>query len=314
MKLVVIIPAYNEENTIAKVIDLIPSKIDGISKIEALVINDGSTDNTDLEAKKANAIVVSHPKNKGVGKAFQMGIDKALDLNADIIVNIDADLQFNPNDIPILIKPILNDEADMVTASRFKDKKLIPIMPLHKKIGNYIFSSLISFLIKQKFYDTQCGFRAYSKEAALHLNLFGEFTYTQEAFIDLAFRGLRIVELPLVIKGEREHGKSKVASNALIYAFRALNIIIRTIRDYKPLMFFGFPGLVMFLIGLLIDLILFIRWLITEAVSPYTTLVLVGIVFLILGFLMIVLALIADMNSRLRKNQERILFEMKSRR
>lgn len=311
MKLVVIIPAYNEEITIGNVINTIPKKIEGIDQIEVLVVDDCSKDNTVKLARMAGAAVVSHPVNKGVGAAFSTGIEKALEMKADIIVNIDADGQFNPLDIPKLVKPILEDKADFVSCSRFKDKNLIPRMSLTKKIGNKFFTRLTSFLTGQKFTDTQCGFRAYSKKAALHLNLFGSFTYTQEAFLDLASKGMRIVELPLKIRGVRQFGRSRVAGNVVSYGFRALSIVTKTFRDYKPLVFFGLPGLIIFSIGLLTGLFLIIRYVITLTTTPFKSLIIFSAVMLILGFLMIFLALIADMLDRIRRNQERILYEMK---
>ena len=168
MKLIVIIPAYNEEATIKEVISKIPKVNERISKTEIIVVNDGSSDKTKEKAEEAGALVISHIGNKGVGKAFQTGIENALKRKADILVNIDGDGQFNPNDIPKLISPILDKEADFVTATRFSDGKLIGNMPFVKKIGNKMFTSLTSKLVGQKFTDTQCGFRAYSREAALN--------------------------------------------------------------------------------------------------------------------------------------------------
>src|SRR3989344_8858110 len=202
MKLIIIIPAYNEEASIGSVIKRIPdltfkksesknllekaSPKTNISETEVIVIDDGSNDNTGKIAKENGAIVVSHVGNKGVGKAFRTGIEVALKRKADIIVNIDADGQFNPEDIPKLITPILNKESDFVTATRFKNGNLIGKMPFIKKLGNKAFTKLTSLLTGQRFTDTQCGFRAYSREAALRLNLYGKFTYTQEVFLDLA--------------------------------------------------------------------------------------------------------------------------------
>jgi len=311
MKLVVVIPAYNEEKTIGTVIEAVPRNMRRINNIDILVVDDGSTDKTVEVSKRNGASVVSHGINEGVGVAFQTGIKNALDMGADIIVNIDADGQFNPNDIEKLIEPIIFNRADVVTASRFKDKNLMPKMPWHKKLGNKFFSWLISSLINEKFYDVSCGFRAYSRETALNLNLFGKFTYTQESFLDLGSKGMRIVEVPLKIKGVREYGKSKVANNVIRYGFKALWIIMKTVRDYKPLMFFGTFGVLSFVIGLFFTIFVFIHWLNTNHTTPYTQMITVGAVFLILGFLLIILALIADMMTRIKNNQERILYELK---
>src|SRR3989344_3895807 len=249
MKLIVIIPAYNEERTIKEVISKIPRVNKRISQTEVIVVDDGSKDRTSVLAKEAGAIVVSHIGNKGVGVAFRTGIEEALKRKADVIVNMDGDGQFNPNDIPKLIEPILDKKADFVTATRFSDGKLIGNMPFVKKIGNKLFTSLTSKLVGQRFTDTQCGFRAYSREAALRLNLYGKFTYTQEVFLDLANKGLRIMEVPLYVKAKREFGKSKVVKSVPKYIFQALTIIIRSIRDYKPLAFFGVIGLFSLLLG-----------------------------------------------------------------
>src|SRR3989344_5546666 len=311
MKLIVIIPAFNEEKTIKEVVSKIPKINKRISQTEVIVLDDGSRDNTDKLAKEAGAVVISYIGNKGVGVAFRTGIESALRRQADIIVNIDGDGQFNPNDIPKLIEPILNKEADFVTATRFKDGNLIGNMPWIKKVGNKAFTKLTSFLVGQKFTDTQCGFRAYSRESALRLNLYGKFTYTQEVFLDLANKGLIIKEIPLLIRAEREFGKSKVVKSIPKYVFQALTIIIRSIRDYKPLAFFGVIGISVFGLGFLIDLVLFIRWLITGTVTPYTTGVVIGVVFIILGVLLVVLALIADMLDRQRRIEEDLLYYRK---
>ena len=311
MKLVIVIPAFNEEGTIKEVILKIPRVNERISKTEVIVVNDGSSDKTKEKAEEAGALVVSHIGNKGVGMAFRTGIESALRRQADIIVNIDGDGQFNPEDIPKLIEPILNKEADFVTATRFKDGNLIGDMPWIKKVGNKAFTKLTSFLVGQKFTDTQCGFRAYSRESALRLNLYGKFTYTQEVFLDLANKGLIIKEVPLFVKAQREHGKSKVVKSVPKYVFQALTIIIRSIRDYKPLAFFGVIGVFIFGFGFLIDLVLFVRWLITGSVTPYTTGVMVGVVFMILGFLLLILGLIADMLDRQRRIEEDLLYYRK---
>ena len=181
--LIVQIPSYNEEKNIGKVIQSIPRKIKGISKVEVLVTDDGSTDKTAEMAGKAGAdYVIRHKHNQGLGKNFKDGIEHCLKYGADIIVNIDADGQFDSNDIPNLVQPILDEEADVVTCSRFLNPKLTKNMPWIKKWGNKRYTFLVNRITGKKFTDTQCGFRAYSREAALKLNLQGTFTYTQESF------------------------------------------------------------------------------------------------------------------------------------
>jgi glycosyltransferase involved in cell wall biosynthesis len=311
--LVIIIPCFNEEKTIGKVISSVPGTIPGVDKTDILVIDDGSTDNTVSEAEKYGAAVVSHPQNLGVGAAFQTGIQRALDMGADVMVNMDGDGQFNAEDIPKLLEPILDGRADFVTASRFKDSRLVPKMPWIKKWGNRRMSGMISMLTGQKFYDVSCGFRAYSIESLLQLNLLGKFTYTQESFLDLAFKGLKIAEVPLEVRGQREHGKSKVAANILKYAFNAAKIIFRTLRDYKPLKFFGTISALLFLTAFALGAFFFGHYLRTGMFSGHLWAGFSSGFLLLFSFLFFVTGLLADMFDRIRITQERILYLEKKR-
>ncbi|OQB44097.1 MAG: Undecaprenyl-phosphate mannosyltransferase [Parcubacteria group bacterium ADurb.Bin159] len=315
MKLVILIPAFNEEKSLGKVLGKIPQKIKGVDQIDVLVVNDGSTDQTAAIARQNGAKVVTHPKNRGLGAAFKTGIDEALKMGADIIVNIDADGQFNPKDIPLLIAPILSGQAQMATATRFKEKALIPAnIPPAKLWGNRQFTKLVNFLTGENFTDTQCGFRAYSREAALRLNLFGQFTYTQEVFIDLLEKGMNIVEVPLkVTYFKNSQRKSAISGSLLKYGFRALEIILRTFRDYRPLLFFGIPGMAICLPGFILALGSLIYWLILKKTTPVRMYLFTGIVLILFGFLLIFLALVADMFKRMRKNQEEMLYQMKKK-
>mgnify|MGYP001167289477 CR=1 FL=1 len=312
LKLVVMIPCFNEEKTLPSVITAIPKRISGISQIKILIINDGSSDDTEKIAKKLKVHLVSHIQNQGLGVAFRNGLNRALELGAGIIVNIDADMQFNPKDIPLLVKPIIENKADMVTASRFYNKQIIPKnMSLAKKIGNWGFTQLVNLLIGKKFTDTQCGFRAYSREAALNLNIFNQFTYTQEVFIALVNKGMKILEVPIKVRYFKER-KAKVSASLSKYGLQALMIVMRTFRDYKPLVFFGLPGLTIFAIGFLMVGFSLIYWAVTKTTTPIRMDFWVGSFFITLGFLLIVLALIADMFKRMRRNQEEILYRLKT--
>jgi len=184
MKLVVLIPAYNEEKNIEKTIQSIPRKIMGANEVRILVVNDGSTDNTvDCAANAGADKIVSHRQNSGVGAAFMTGIRNAIMMNAYIVVTVDADSQFDPNQIPELIIPILNHQADIVIGSRFK-KETPKNIPRIKLFGNKLFSKLVSMVIGQKLTDTQTGLRAYSKECLLNISVANEFTYTQEVLLE----------------------------------------------------------------------------------------------------------------------------------
>lgn len=308
--LVVLIPALDEEPTVGLVVKSIPRKIQGIGKVLVLVVDDGSTDKTAEKASSSGADrVIRHQGNLGLGVAFRTGIENALKMDADVIVNIDADGQFNPSDIPKVIGPVISGKADMVTCSRFKDKTLEPRMPFVKKFGNSLFKNLINILTGSNFTDTQCGFRAYSREAALKLNLFARFTYTQETLIDLLSRGMRIEEVACKVQGQRE-GKSRVVKHWYSYGLKALLIIVRTMRDYKPLQFFGGIGLLFITAGLVYGLIQVFRGFTPGVDIPLWRIILTFLLILV-GALMVVLALIADMLDRQRKIQEEALYRIK---
>jgi len=155
MKLVILIPAYNEEETIKKVIEEIPKNFESIDEIEILVINDGSSDNTENIAKESGATVYSFTSNKGLARAISYGFLKALDHNADILIILDADNQYDSTEIPLLLKPIIEKQADIILGDR--QVKKLKHMPTQKKIGNQMSSAVVSKLIGQKINDAQTG-------------------------------------------------------------------------------------------------------------------------------------------------------------
>lgn len=317
MKLVILIPAYNEAESIAQVIRSMPDQIEGITQIQILVVDDGSKDDTAVLAREAGATVVSHPYNQGVGKAFNTGLSTALEMGADIMVNIDADGQFSPNDIPLMIKPIVDGKADFVSGNRFRtaDGKLVrpDYMSKIKFWGNQRMSDLISFITGKRYDDVSCGFRAYSKEALMRLNLTGKFTYTQESFLDLANKGLVIRTIPVDVKYFPER-KSRVAGSIMKYMFQTSKIIFRAYRDYNPLKFFGLLGLAPFLIGLGLGIFMIVHYLTTGAFSPYIFVAFSAVYLVTLAILLWVVGILADMFVRIRLNQEQLLYAEKKRR
>jgi glycosyltransferase involved in cell wall biosynthesis len=308
MKLVIIIPALNEEKTIVSVINRIPQNIPGISTVETIVVDDGSSDKTASLAQQAGAHIVRHPHNLGVGAAFQTGITEALKADADIIVNIDADGQFNPQDIPQVIAPIMAHQAEFVTASRFATQDIMPQMPALNLWGNKCMVNIVNLLTAKRFSDVSCGFRAYSREAALKLTLFGHFTYTQETFIDLARKDISMTEVPLKVQGVREHGRSRVADNLWRYGIKAATIIFRAARDYHPFYFFGFPGLLITTVGLGCAVFLVIHYFQTGQTFPYRGLTTISGTLILVGIILLVLSMLADMLHRNRIIAEQILY------
>lgn len=312
MKLVVIIPCYNEEKTLPLVLKTIPKKIKGIRRIEKVIIDDGSTDNTPSIGRKHKVIVVTHKKNLGLGNAFKSGIKKALELKADIAVTLDGDMQFDPLDIPKIISPILEGKGDVVTATRYKEHLEYNLKGRGiKNFGNKFFALLINKLTGKSFSDVSCGFRAYNRESLLRLTIFGHFTYTHEVFLDLIHKKLIIREVPVKVRPKREYGESKISGNLANYGFSALKIIFRSIRDHRPLEFFAIPGVYIFVLGLIFNSIFVVGWALTERTTPFRTYGFVGSFLMVGGFLLFLLGLIADMIGRIKDMEEEVLYQVR---
>jgi len=275
-------------------------------------VDDGSTDATAERARQAGAEVVRHADNLGVGVAFATGVDAALRRGADVIVNIDGDGQFDPADIPALIEPVLSGEYGFVTCTRFGRPDYEPEMPRLRRWGNRMMARLVNRVIwGGRFTDVSCGFRAYSRETALRLHLFGRFTYTQEMFIDLASKGVSMTEVPLRVRGVRQSGDSRVAKSLWVYGARAGIILLRAMRDVRPLSFFGAIGLGVFALGALMGLTVFGYWCFTGRTSPIRSVLFGSATFMVIGFLLGIAALLADMIGRVRRTQEDIRYALR---
>lgn len=311
MKLVIQIPALNEEASIARVLAAIPRDLSGVTAVQVLVVDDGSTDRTAELAREQGAVVVSHIRNRGVGAAFRTGLAKATELDADILVTLDADGQFNPDDIPTLIAPILQGDADFVTASRFLDPALEPEMPRAKRWGNDFMARWVSSITHKSFKDVSCGFRAYSRNALLRLNLLGNFTYTHEVFLTLAFADVPIQEVPVRVRGVREHGQSRVANNLFHYGWRTASIILKTYRDYRPLKFFSKIAGTLAMIGILFLLFLLSVKIRTGGLFPHKWSGFVGGAFLGAGGAVLLVGVVAEMLDRIRASGDEALFRIR---
>ncbi len=309
-RLLVAIPCLNEAVTITQVVNEVPRSMPGVDCVDVLVVDDGSSDTTSFEARSAGAEVLRHPRNRGVGSAFQSAVNYAVEHGYDFMVNIDGDRQFNPQDIPKLVAPVVAGEADMVTASRFIDTTFTPAMPKVKLIGNHMMSYLISRLVRQKFADVSCGFRCYSRESLLKLNLHGAFTYTQETFLDFAVKRMEIKEVPIEVVYFAER-KSRVAGSIVKYAVNTAKIIFRGYRDYFPLRFFWGISALFAIPAALLALVFFVHYLVTNTFSGYLFAGFGSAFMFFMATVFFVLGIVTDMLDRIRTNQERILYLLK---
>ncbi len=289
MKIIISLPAYNEEENLPQVLEEIKEVMKKTDyNYNLLVLDDGSTDKTAELAKVAGAIVYSNSNNLGLAETFKNEIKKCLESGADIIVHTDADGQYYAEDIPRLIEEIKNG-YDLVLGSRFIENN--KNLPLSKKLGNKAFAKLLSKILRIKLTDTTTGFRAFTREVAAKINFINTFTYTQEQIIKAARQNFKIKEISIKTRKTRE---SKLFGSPLEYAFKAWINILRIYRDYEPLKFFGRIGLTLIIIGLLIG-----TWLtylfITKGKVGHIPLTVLTILLIIAGIQIITFGFLADM-------------------
>ena len=316
-KLLVFIPCYNEEPHLREVLDRIPTCIKGVKTVDLLVIDDGSTDATAEVASSTDGVsVLRNRVNMGISLTFQRGIEYALRSGYDIAVNIDGDGQFSPEEIPKLIQPILDGEADFVAGTRFANgdgtiRKKPEHMSVFKYYGNRLGAWILSRLYQHRFTDVTCGFRAYNRNAMLSLNINNSLTYTQESFQILARERMAIVQCPITVLYDSDR-KSRVVKSISGFILGSAVGIIRTFRDHEPTRFFTFLGSLFFLPGVALDGFLLIHFLSTGRFSPYIFIGFVGAYLKGLGILIWVVGFSADMQRESRLNQEKILKMLKA--
>lgn len=307
MKLIIQIPCYNEEKTLPITLNDLPKNIDGIATIEYLIINDGSTDNT-VKIAKENGVqhVISFKNNKGLATGFMAGIDACLRLGADIIVNTDADNQYCGADIEKLVKPILDGQADMVIGERPIDgiEHFSPIKKKLQRLGSWT----VRVASHTDIPDAPSGFRAYSREAALKLNVLSEYTYTLETIIQAGRKNMAITSVP--IRTNKELRKSRLFKSMWAYIKRSVFTIFRIFMMYKPLKFFVTLGSIIFLIGLVL-IIRFLCFYFSGNGSGHVQSLIIAAILLMLGFQIIVVGLQADIISANRKLLEDIQYRVR---
>lgn len=315
MKLAVVSICKNEAKTIEDLISRIPKKIKGVDSIEVIVVNDGSTDDTAKLAEAAGATVYGDNHSKGLALRFREVVNIVLQRGFDAMVNIDGDLQFNPEDIPKFVLPIVSDKADFVAADRFTDSKTGKSckpanMSAVKYYGNKIGAWTVGKLSDEKFRDVTCGFRGYNQKALYALNINGTHTYTQESFQILAARKMRIQSVPIEVKYFKNRQSRVVTSVPKYLAISMLNIL-RAFRDFAPLRFFVMLGSIPFVVGLLCEIFLGIFWLQNGSFTPYKFVGFTGLYLITLGIFFWSLGLTSDMQVRILNNQEKTYEELR---
>lgn len=309
MNLVVQIPCYNEQDSITEVLSSIPKKIKGIDNIEIVVLDDGSEDKTSEIAKDFGAKVIKLNKNYGLSNIFKVGLDKALELRADIVVNIDGDNQYKASDIEKLIQPILDKKADIVIGSRPIDniKTFSKTKKILQKFGSFVVKIFSSTDIK----DAASGFRAYSREAILKLNVFNNFTYTIETIIQASFKNLKIENVDIGVNPQHNR-KSKLFKNNFDYIFKQAKNLIRFFIIYKPEKFFVFLANIFLFLGTILGLRFLYYFIFIKGTGHVQSLILCAII-LILSFICYMLAIIGDLFSINRKLLEDVQYRLKNK-
>ncbi len=291
MKLIVTIPAYNEEKTLPLLIKRIHKVMkENKYNYEVMVLDDGSKDKTALVSKNAGTIVYSHPRNYGLADTFRTEMLKAIENHADIIIHIDADSQYMPEEIPKLVNE-LKKGNDLVLGSRFLGK--IEEMPLVKRLGNIAFSRVITQITGSKVTDGQTGFRAFTKEVAKKIEITSNHTYTQEQIIKAVRHKFRIKEVPIYFA--RRKDESRLISNPFGYAIRAWINLIRIYRDFEPLKFFGFIGFLVLLLGFGLGGFLVYIQFVQGGVFRHLGLMMIDVLVLSVGLQILIFGFLADM-------------------
>lgn len=310
MKLIIQIPCLNEEQTLPRTLADIPRVIEGVDVVELLVVDDGSTDRTAQIAREHGVHhVVQHHCNKGLAQAFHTGIHAALERGADIIVNTDADNQYPGHYIPELIRPIVENRADMVIGNRQTDQiaHFSPTKKLLQKLGSRAVRSVSGTDVP----DAPSGFRALSREAALRLNLFTHYTYTLETIIQAGKKNMTIVAIPITTNGNLRD--SRLVKSTWNYVLRSLVTILRLFVLYEPFRTFLYFSIPFFSVGLILWL-RFFYFLLTDQASrgSHVQSVIVGAVLIIIGFLIFLIGLVGELIAINRRLHEETLYYLKS--
>lgn len=302
MKLIIQIPCYNEGATLATTLQALPRSVHGFDSVEWLVVDDGSIDDTALVARQ-NGVdhLVSHTTNLGLAKAFMTGLHTAIRLGADVIVNTDADNQYNADDIPSLVHPILEGTADLVIGER--PISTIDNFSFVKKILQKIGSRVVRGVSNTDVPDAPSGFRAMSRDAATRLNVFNSYTYTLETIIQAGQKGMAITSVPVRVNDT--HRPSRLVKNIPSYIFRSIVTIVRIYIVYKPFRFFLGISILLFFLGFGLGG-RFLYYFFSDGGEGHVQSVILSGILLGMGFQSLLVAFLADIIGVNRQLLEKI--------
>jgi len=308
MKLIIQIPCYNEAETLGTTLAELPRSLPGFDQVEWLVIDDGSQDAT-VEVARQNGVdhVVSFSKNQGLARAFMAGLDACLKLGADVIVNTDADNQYNADDIPLLVQPILDGKADVVIGARPISE--IDHFPLIKKVLQKLGSLVVRLASRTEIPDAPSGFRAMSRDAAMRLNVFSDFSYTMETIIQAGQKNMSIMSVP--IRVNKDLRPSRLVKSIPNYLRKSAMTIVRIFVVYKPFRFFMALGMVSFSAGFLIGLRYLYFYLFTLDAAGHIQSLILASILLGMGFQAFALAFIADLLAVNRRLMEDVQYRLR---
>ncbi|MBT2970279.1 MAG: glycosyl transferase [gamma proteobacterium symbiont of Ctena orbiculata] len=307
MKLIIQIPCFNEEKTLALALAELPREVAGFDQVEWLVIDDGSTDATRQVALE-NGVdhVVGFTRNQGLAKIFMLGLDACVRRGADVIVNTDADNQYDASYIPKLTQPILEEKADMVIGAR--PIKMIEHFSFTKKVLQHLGSSVVRKVSQTDIPDAPSGFRAFSRDAAMKLNVFNEYTYTLETIIQAGMKHMAVTSIPVDVNEDLR--PSRLVKSISSYIKKSIVTMLRIFVVYKPFRFFLIIGLILFGLGMILGLRFLYFYLFGDGQGHIQSVILAGVMMGI-GFQTILVAFVADLLSVNRKLLEEIQYRLR---
>jgi glycosyltransferase involved in cell wall biosynthesis len=307
MKLIIQIPCFNEAETLPATLKELPRAVPGFDRVEWLVINDGSTDDTEAVAR-AHGVdhLVSFTKNQGLARSFLAGLDACIKSGADVIVNTDADNQYQAADIPALTAPILAGRADLVIGARAIDEiaSFSPAKKLLQKLG----SAVVRLVSRTAIPDAPSGFRAMTREAALRLNVFNDYTYTLETIIQAGQKGLAVTSVP--VRVNRTLRPSRLVKSMTSYVRKSLVTIVRIFVVYKAFRFFMAVGSTVLALGLILG-IRFLYFYATGGGAGHVQSLILASILLGVGFQTMLTAFLADLLAVNRRLMEDVQYRVK---